>query len=174
MQQLTPPPKLCYTAAGILIQNDKVLLVKHKKLGIWLNPGGHIEEGELPHQAAEREYFEETGVTVAAYCLEPLPVAPESYFVPSPILTNVHWVCKENYERRQEDPDHYQPLPQWKKGCEQHVSFLFLVKPTAEIMLKHDPTESDGIGWFTRAELENIETLENIKLEVAEAFKRIS
>jgi ADP-ribose pyrophosphatase YjhB (NUDIX family) len=34
--------------------------VKHKGLGVWLPPGGHVEEGELPHVSALREAFEET------------------------------------------------------------------------------------------------------------------
>jgi len=80
-------PKICYTAAGILIHADKVLLVKHKKLGIWLNPGGHIEAGELPHQAAEREFFEETGVKVQAVDPRGLLKDTESQYIPSPILS---------------------------------------------------------------------------------------
>ena len=37
-----------------------VLLIKHKKLGVWLPPGGHITKGEKPHKAALREAIEET------------------------------------------------------------------------------------------------------------------
>lgn len=37
----------------------------HRKLGMWLPPGGHIEENELPDDAAVREVLEETGVPVA-------------------------------------------------------------------------------------------------------------
>jgi ADP-ribose pyrophosphatase YjhB (NUDIX family) len=42
----------------------KTLLLMHKKLGVWLPPGGHVEENELPHEAALREVFEETGLRV--------------------------------------------------------------------------------------------------------------
>lgn len=41
---------------------DRVLLHRHKRLGIWLQPGGHLEPGEAPWDAALRETFEETGV----------------------------------------------------------------------------------------------------------------
>ena len=54
------------TASGFLVHNGKVLLIKHKKLGYWLAPGGHVEEDELPHEAAEREVWEETGLKVKA------------------------------------------------------------------------------------------------------------
>ena len=40
----------------------RVLLVKHKRLGTWLPPGGEIEPDETPLQAAHRELFEETGL----------------------------------------------------------------------------------------------------------------
>src|SRR5215469_10989935 len=41
---------------------QNILLIKHKGLGVWLPPGGHVEEGELPHIAALRETFEETNL----------------------------------------------------------------------------------------------------------------
>lgn len=43
---------------------NKVLLHKHKKLHIWLPPGGHIELHEDPNEAALREAKEETGLDV--------------------------------------------------------------------------------------------------------------
>ena len=42
----------------------KVLLHLHRKLGMWLPPGGHIERDEIPDDAAVREVFEETGLNV--------------------------------------------------------------------------------------------------------------
>lgn len=33
----------------------------HKKVEKWLPPGGHVEDDELPHHAAEREVLEELG-----------------------------------------------------------------------------------------------------------------
>jgi 8-oxo-dGTP pyrophosphatase MutT (NUDIX family) len=43
------------------------LLVHHRKLEKWLQPGGHIEAGETALQAAMREAFEETGVPAIPY-----------------------------------------------------------------------------------------------------------
>jgi 8-oxo-dGTP pyrophosphatase MutT (NUDIX family) len=40
-----------------------VLLIKHKRLGVWLPVGGEIEPGETPAEAAVRELREETGLS---------------------------------------------------------------------------------------------------------------
>lgn len=52
------------TASGIVIGSRGVILLKHRRLGIWLQPGGHIDPGEAPWDAALRETREETGLDV--------------------------------------------------------------------------------------------------------------
>ena len=48
--------------ATFVVHRGRVLLLFHAKLGLWLPPGGHVEVGELPDEAAVREVLEETGV----------------------------------------------------------------------------------------------------------------
>ncbi len=55
------------TGSAVVIGPRGVLLHLHKRLGLWLQPGGHIDEGETPEQAALREVREETGFT----CTDP-------------------------------------------------------------------------------------------------------
>lgn len=43
------------------IYNDKWIFCKHKKRNTWETAGGHIEQDEIPLDAAKRELFEETG-----------------------------------------------------------------------------------------------------------------
>jgi 8-oxo-dGTP pyrophosphatase MutT (NUDIX family) len=53
-----------FTVAVFVVRDGRVLLHWHRKLGMWLPPGGHIERNELPDEAAAREVLEETGVEV--------------------------------------------------------------------------------------------------------------
>lgn len=56
------------TRAGIiLIENDKVALIERHRAGLdyYVFPGGGVDEGETPEQAAIREAREELGVEVA-------------------------------------------------------------------------------------------------------------
>src|SRR3712207_6739428 len=53
-----------FTVAVFVVWEGKVLLHFHRKLEMWLPPGGHIERDELPDQAAVREVLEETGLRV--------------------------------------------------------------------------------------------------------------
>ncbi len=53
------------TGSGIVVGPRGVVMLKHKRLGIWLQPGGHIDPGETPWDAALRESAEETGLDVA-------------------------------------------------------------------------------------------------------------
>lgn len=54
------------TASAIVVNDagDKVALHLHKRLNMWLQPGGHIDAGEDPATAALREAHEETGLPV--------------------------------------------------------------------------------------------------------------
>lgn len=168
--------KVCLTSAGCLIHEGKVLLVKHKKVKIWLNPGGHLELNELPHQAAEREFWEETGIKVVAYDPHQIKAEPNGHdeYVPSPFSTNLHWVCKEHYDYRKfgtELSDEIKAI--WKdRDCEQHLNWIFLVRPaTTDVNFTENIEESDGIAWFTLEELDNLETSDNIRAEVRRAFE---
>lgn len=55
------------TSTVYIINDNKVLLHKHKKYNTLFPVGGHIEADELPHEAALREAYEESGLKVKLY-----------------------------------------------------------------------------------------------------------
>src|SRR5680860_823118 len=57
-------PTRDWAVSVFVIWREQVLLHRHRKLRLWLPPGGHVEFGELPDEAAVREVLEETGVAV--------------------------------------------------------------------------------------------------------------
>lgn len=63
-----------------------VLIVRGGKKGRWYFPGGHVEAGETPQQAAVREVYEETKVVVMP--LMYLTSTGEHHFYICEALTN--------------------------------------------------------------------------------------
>lgn len=51
------------TASAFVISSRGVLLHRHRLLGIWVQPGGHVDTKESPESAAIRETLEETGLS---------------------------------------------------------------------------------------------------------------
>ena len=158
--------KICLTVAAVLIHQNQALLIKHKKLGLWLNPGGHIEADELPHHAAEREFWEETHINVKAKSWQPLPADQDSEYLPSPISTNLHWASRKNYEARIANPTDYLLQKQWTRGCEQHLNFLYLVEPVSSVEFEQNLEETDGIAWFDLAKIDDAKLQQNIKTDL--------
>ena len=80
--------KVDFAAGGIVLIDNKVLLVKNRQRkeykeyydsGFWGFPKGHMEEGESPLKAAEREVFEETGFKVKSITEKPIAeVSPKT------------------------------------------------------------------------------------------------
>lgn len=64
---LNPPSTIRAVLCHINKENEYLLLLKSKGKfgeGFWNAPGGKLEPGETPEEAARREVFEETGLRV--------------------------------------------------------------------------------------------------------------
>jgi 8-oxo-dGTP pyrophosphatase MutT (NUDIX family) len=53
------------TSSAIITGPAGVLLLEHKRLGIWVQPGGHLDPAEDLAAGAQREAIEETGLAVS-------------------------------------------------------------------------------------------------------------
>ncbi len=52
------------TGSAFIVGPRGIVLLRHRRLGIWVQPGGHIDPGEAPWEGARREATEETGMPV--------------------------------------------------------------------------------------------------------------
>ena len=102
-----------FAAGGIVLSEDKILLVKNKKGDSstnsepwWGYPKGHLEDGEKPSEAAVREVFEETGFEVKI--VNTKPVAESRYEIErnGEILQKTVWFYEmEVVEPFKNEPD---------------------------------------------------------------------
>ncbi len=133
------PAKRCHTVCAWAVDQDRVLLVQHKKLGMWLAPGGHVEENELPHQAAIREFKEETGLDCTILSPNSSFVSESTEYLPLPMFCNLHTVNK----------------PRGDGFCEQHYAWGYAVRVQGDTT----PTSTDDgvtdIAWVKREDLSN-------------------
>lgn len=72
-----------FTASALVVSpaSRLVLLIAHPTLGLWLQPGGHIEANDpSPREAAHREVLEETGLSAS---IEPLLFDVDVHEIPA-------------------------------------------------------------------------------------------
>lgn len=118
------------TASAIVLDDTgRVLLVEHRKAGVWLYPGGHVEPDETPAEAAVREVAEETGLAVE--------VVAESRFS-HPAVTS-HPVPFAIIEMAVTDA---------ANGAHHHVDHVYVCRPLgAADEPQAEPTELSGARW---------------------------
>ncbi len=118
-----PPGHITASAWIVDRRRSYALLVHHRKLDRWLQPGGHIEDDASVLAAARREVAEETGLHAAE-------VYSEEIFD-----LDIHPI-----PARKNEPAH----------LHYDVRFLFVADPDESLQLSD---ESHDLRWFTIAEI---------------------
>ncbi len=133
-----------FTASALIIDNNKVLLIYHKKLNVWLYPGGHIEENENPDETLLREVMEETGLEIEIISNRDDSLSNQKQNVSSLHLPYA-FLCELV-------GDHY------------HNDLIYKCKIKRTCNLKYNKDESDGIGFFDMQEIEKLQLFDNFRV----------
>jgi 8-oxo-dGTP pyrophosphatase MutT (NUDIX family) len=122
-----------FTVAVFVVHAGRVLLHFHRKLGRWLPPGGHIEDNELPDDAAVREVLEETGIHARLVGGRGLPIdEPHQLVLPAGIQVERIYAGHE------------------------HIDLVYFARPADPCAVEIAPqlAEQDRVGWYAPAELD--------------------
>jgi 8-oxo-dGTP pyrophosphatase MutT (NUDIX family) len=123
-------------------ERDRFLLVHHRKLDRWLQPGGHADgQANIP-AAALREAVEESG-------LASLRLA-ENASSPTPLDLDVHII-----------PAHYDAAGRLYEDAHEHHDVRFLVIAEGDLTPRVSD-ESHDVRWFTAEELQTVTDEESV------------
>lgn len=129
-------PKREFLSTVYIVRDGKVLLNMNKKLGKFVPLGGHVEENELPNETAIREAKEESGFDIELINPKAVNIRnlPPNFDIGLDIIK----------------PDHH------------HINISYIGKIISGEQLKKADDDTE-LKWFTKEELANLETFENIK-----------
>lgn len=133
-----------------IIEQDKFLLLFHKKHQKWLPPGGHLEENETPPEAARREVMEETGLEIAFFRQENLWYNEWN----GRSIERPFTCLLEQIPAKGDQPAH------------EHIDFIFVARPIGGDLI-------DG-KWFTLEEVNALEPHEEVFLDTQLTIQTIA
>ncbi len=111
------------TASCFIVNDGKLLLHRHRRLGRWLQMGGHVEGEETPEQTSLREGAEESGLDDLAFLVDGV------------FDLDVHAIPAGKGE-----PDH------------RHYDVRFLAHTTTPSSISIDRNESEDLAWVPLAD----------------------
>ena len=138
-----------FVATVYIVNDAEVLLVFHKKLNAWLPPGGHIDENELPCDAARREALEETGFEVKLIGEE------------EPLGKGVKKLVHPRVVQLEDIQDGHQ-----------HIDLVYY-GIIASGKLKLNGKEHSNIKWFSANELDSNEIIESVRVYGKRAIEEL-
>ena len=142
--------KTYLVVAGYIFSKNKVLLVHHSKLDLWLPPGGHIDKDETPDDALLREIKEELSMDVEV--LNQSDISAQGNVIKNlalPFHVNVHSINDHN-----------------------HCCFFYICKALNPENLKANH-EIKNFEWFTREQLNQNHVPIDVRHMALKAFELI-
>lgn len=142
-----------FTATGIVFnRRGEVLLIKHKKLHVWLPPGGHVEGNELPDDTVLREIYEETGIRAE-------------------ILPNRRGLSLPgDHARELETPFAVLLVDIERDDSHNHIDLVCLCRATTDTLVPDDNEVTDA-GWFSSEEISRLDMFDNVRKTIAYAAR---
>ncbi|MEM8534355.1 MAG: NUDIX domain-containing protein [Chloroflexota bacterium] len=128
-----------FAATTFIVHKHCTLLLLHRKLNIWVPPGGHIDPHELPHEAAVREVCEETGLEVEL-------LAKSDWLGTVQVLPQPHCILLENIS------DNHQ-----------HIDFIYFGYVSGG-QLSYEKREAQEARWYSWDDLANPEIAEDMRV----------
>lgn len=142
-----------FTVTAFVSTAGRTLLHWHRKVGLWLPPGGHVEPNETPVEAVVREALEETGMQV-----EIVPTAPSFPYPDPPQLPVPATIMIEPIRSFGGEDAHH------------HMDLIYFTRPRAFADDAIVPTPEGSWRWITRAELEDDapQTFDDVSARISE------
>ncbi len=126
--------KIDFTVAIFVVQDRKVLVIHHRKLGRWLPLGGHVELDEDPEIAALREAKEESGLEVELVGERPPTTEPGTRALIAPRFLDIHRITDTH----------------------EHIGMIYFARPVGGALGLAEE-EHLGIRWCTSEELDTLQ-----------------
>lgn len=123
-----------FTVAIFVVQNDRILIIHHRKLDKWLPLGGHIELNEDPEQAALREAKEESGFEVELIGERAPTTEPGTRALITPRFLDIHRISDTH----------------------EHIGMIYWARPKEGAMTLAEEEHHD-IRWCSAGELESLD-----------------
>jgi 8-oxo-dGTP pyrophosphatase MutT (NUDIX family) len=146
--------KKCICGTCIVLNDQRVLLLWHKKLNAWLPPGGHTEQNETPQETAIRETLEETGFHVRI--LNPgsseLITDSNTKEMPKPLAIMYEGV-------------------RYEIGEHEHFDMVYLAELDGNENSSVEDHEKTELRWFGEEDISSLDTFDNVKEVLQRAFE---
>ena len=143
-----------FAVTGYIVHDQKVLLILHKKLNLWLPPGGHIELDEDPEQAVLREVKEECGIEVDIDGKKFDKLSERTKPLFSPAFMDIHNISDTH----------------------RHIGMHYICTPkNGQVDIEMNKEELSDMRWFSIEDLENtVDLMPEVKRYALKALAQIS